>query len=150
MTTPKKRWKVVKEEISIGDALESARDEIQSLSEEMCSWRDNMEGTPLENTTKYETVSECADILETQANELDSVVDIIEGIGIDLTETITISYSKPYGKYESRATRLTRALAYLESVKERIETLRDHLDDSLSDLEDVTAELEGIEFPSMY
>jgi len=37
--------------------------EVEALAEEMENWRDNLEGTSLENTDKYSEVSDCADSL---------------------------------------------------------------------------------------
>ena len=55
--------------------FEEATSELSSLAEEMHSWADNMEGagTGLENTDKYQRVSDAADILEEQASELDGI-----------------------------------------------------------------------------
>jgi hypothetical protein len=62
--------------------------EIEALKDEMCSWRDNMEGTNLENTSKYEEVSECADALEDIEAESKSVEewDGIEDVAEELDE----------------------------------------------------------------
>ncbi|RJR27727.1 hypothetical protein C4561_01345 [candidate division WWE3 bacterium] len=57
----------------IGEVWSLDIGEIESLSEEMSSWRDNMNGTNLESTSKYETVSECADTLENVVSELSSL-----------------------------------------------------------------------------
>lgn len=65
--------------------IEEGMSEIESLTEEMESWAENMEGTNLENTEKYTTVSECAealregfDYLENAKSDLDGVVDGVE------------------------------------------------------------------------
>lgn len=58
--------------------------ELESLTEEMTSWRDNMSGTGLENTSKYESVDEAASTLEgidTSMNtSIESASDIDEAI----------------------------------------------------------------------
>lgn len=58
--------------------------ELESLTEEMTSWRDNMSGTGLENTSKYEAVDEAASTLEgidTSMNtSIESASDIDEAI----------------------------------------------------------------------
>lgn len=67
----------------LGEALQKINDgleEIQSLQEEMQDWYDNMSGTNLESTEKYETVGECADSLQTTADDLESTVSEAEGI----------------------------------------------------------------------
>jgi uncharacterized coiled-coil DUF342 family protein len=55
--------------------FEEATSELSSLAEEMRSWADNMEGagTGLENTDKYQRVSDAADILENEQSELDGI-----------------------------------------------------------------------------
>ncbi|MCJ7816693.1 MAG: hypothetical protein MUP55_02440, partial [Candidatus Aenigmarchaeota archaeon] len=47
--------------------------EIESLAEEMGSWRDNMQGTNLEMTSKYEAVSDAADTLENAVSDLEGL-----------------------------------------------------------------------------
>lgn len=47
-----------------------AMSELEMLKDEMVSWRDNMDGTNLENTQKYEDVDTCADALEDAHNEM--------------------------------------------------------------------------------
>jgi hypothetical protein len=63
--------------------------EIESHMDEMTSWRDNMEGTNLENTQKYSDVSETAEELEgidtnipeiTDVDEIDSTADTLDEI----------------------------------------------------------------------
>jgi hypothetical protein len=44
--------------------FENSISEIQLLLDEICSWRDNIEGTALENTQKYSDLQECVEILE--------------------------------------------------------------------------------------
>lgn len=39
-------------------------DEFEALKEEMESWRDNMSGTNLESTQKFQDVSDCCDALD--------------------------------------------------------------------------------------
>ena len=51
-----------------------ARDEIELLMEEIGNWRDNLEGTNLENTYKYEQLEECFGVLEELLDELDNTI----------------------------------------------------------------------------
>lgn len=48
-------------------------DQVQELTDEMGSWRDNMQGTNLENTSKYTTVEEAAAALEDVTQEIDNL-----------------------------------------------------------------------------
>lgn len=49
--------------------------DIESLAEEMASWRDNMEGTGLEATGKFEAVGEAAEALESGKDELEGAIE---------------------------------------------------------------------------
>ena len=67
----------------LADALsliEEGKSELDSLADEMESWRDNMEGTNLENTQKYETISECADTLRTGFDDVENALVELEGV----------------------------------------------------------------------
>jgi len=178
-----RKWKTITETISLKDALDYAKSDLQSLSEEITEWRDNIEGTPLENTSKYETVSECADILEDQSSSLEETVDNILALegkvsGKETTaepfgKTLTVTWSKPYSRYESRPTRMSHILAYLETSKEELEKWKEALESEVEDikdvkekevveevvsdldgyltgLDDVISECESVEFPGMY
>ncbi len=61
-STDEKKEEIIDEANNLIQRVDDA--EIEALKEEICSWRDNMEGTNLENTSKYQEVSECADMLE--------------------------------------------------------------------------------------
>jgi chromosome segregation ATPase len=80
--------------------FDDVRSEIQSLSEEMRSWADNMEGagTGLENTEKYERVSEAADILEEQGSEFEDID--VTGIEWDSIEEIKDNLENIIGELE--------------------------------------------------
>lgn len=49
--------------------------ELESLTEEIQSWRDGMQGTNLENTEKYSTLDETASTLENIEPSIDEVSD---------------------------------------------------------------------------
>lgn len=48
-------------------------DEVQNLAEEMGNWRDGLQGTNLENSERYQTVSDTADAMENAASTLDGL-----------------------------------------------------------------------------
>lgn len=56
--------------VAVRDLLECS--DAQELKSEMESWRDNMDGTGLENTEKYSSVSEAADALDYVVDEMES------------------------------------------------------------------------------
>ena len=82
--------------------------EIRNLAEEMGSWRDNMSGTNLESTDKYQRVEECADALETQADELEGLEEP-EWEGEDLQEIKETC--------ESLSSTLENIISELESIE---------------------------------
>jgi len=124
---------------TITDALEDAKSELSSLAEEMGEWRDNMEGTSLENTSRYDEVMECADTLE----DLDSRLQNIE---IEDDREITYVWSHPYGHNIGRSWRAGRVCAALNAI---VAALSDN-DENTAELEDIATELESVEFPGMY
>jgi len=83
-----------KEEAKLEDILGRAQSivsgldtsELTALAEEMGSWRDNLQGTNLENTSKYSEVEETVDTLESIDDSIPSIesVDDIEGAADDL------------------------------------------------------------------
>jgi len=59
----------------LSDALskiDEGLSEIEALADEMDSWRDNMQGTNLENTEKYSRVEETADTLRQGYDDIES------------------------------------------------------------------------------
>jgi len=49
---------------SRANRLQEAINTVEELQEEIFSWKQNMEGTNLENTSKYEQLQECEDQLQ--------------------------------------------------------------------------------------
>lgn len=54
-------------------ALEDAKSEVESLRDEIEEWKGGMEGTNLENTEKYQTLSDCYDALEDMLSRLEDI-----------------------------------------------------------------------------
>jgi chromosome segregation ATPase len=174
------KLKIKTEQVTIADCLNNAKGEIESLSDEMSSWRDNMEGTNLEYTSKYETVSESADVLEDQLGNLENVISEIEEIeGFDLQKTTEVTLTE--SRKPSRRDRLDMAIAYLSAAKDelqdqvdemrekvrqleeldvltpeqkeemdKLEESADSMEDQLNELDNIISELENVEFPGMY
>lgn len=55
--------------------IESAKGEVESLRDEIIEWRDNMSGTNLEHTAKYDELGECADELDEAVSNLEEISD---------------------------------------------------------------------------
>jgi len=143
------KWKTVKEELTLSEALEFANSELRELADEMEEWASNMEGTNLEYTERYERVRETADILEEQSSNLEDVVSRINETSdtLDLSTKITVTYTKPYSKYESRPTRLSRVISYLEACKDELESQLETIRIDIENLEEEIAEDEKKETP---
>lgn len=133
-----RKWKTVTEDVSVETCLDYAKSDLESLSEEMGSWRDNMEGTALENTGKYETVSECADTLEDQSSSLDDAVSNIQDLeAFDFSKTVKVTYSKPYSRSESRSTRLSHVVAYLQAAKDELQSQIDEKREKVDEIDKI-------------
>ena len=55
-------------------------DEVHGLLEEIENWRDNLEGTNLENTAKHEKLEPCADELTQYCDDIESAMRELESI----------------------------------------------------------------------
>jgi DNA repair exonuclease SbcCD ATPase subunit len=113
--------KLVKSSVgSPAEAVDSAHGVIEELMTEMQEWRDNIEGTGLENTEKFQTISESADMLESGENYLQDAVSSMEDIACD--REVEYSYLQPYGrKPMNRADRFGEASSLLESAADVLE-----------------------------
>jgi hypothetical protein len=123
-------------------ALQHGHSIVEELKDEMGDWRDNMEGagTGLENTDKFQRVSEAADTLESAEESLREAAETAEALeNATLPVTpVEYSYYKPYGrKMPSRYDRLGEATSVLQGALEIIDAfvqnLRDEADDPTTD-----------------
>lgn len=136
---------------SVSDAVGEIISEIECLAEEMGSWRDNME-EKLSHTSKYESVSECADTLENISSP-----DVAESLN---DVEVMIHDLKPRRRGYSRAARLAQAMYVLDqcvSALEEFEASETASEDAKSDAESLRDELEnirsdcdGVDFPGMF
>ena len=157
------KYKQVREKFTVGDGLDAS--EIESLRDEMQEWVDNMSGTSLENTSRYQMAEEAA-------NQLDQVDYIgLENIweAVNNTECLTkdlknLEYEvvifkvKNRRQYPSRAYRLSNTISAingaLECLKNFLEPYEaDEVGDircAIDEVESTVQELDGVEFPGMY
>ena len=63
------------------DKIEAELATVQELQDEIENWQGNLEGTNLENTAKYEQLTECAEALDTLRSDIESAIE--EGRGIE-------------------------------------------------------------------
>ena len=99
-----------------------AQGEIDTLSEEMGSWRDNMQGTNLESTDKYSRVEEAASTLEDVSSTLDGV-------------------SEPEAPKKAEDGTMD-----IEKLRDYVTDL----EDAAQELEDTASDAENVEFPGMF
>lgn len=132
---------------AIGDAMS----EIETLKDEMEEQRDNMQGTNLEATPKYEAISEVVDELEGLSEP-----DVPESVA-DLPVMWVESVQRRKGRGASRQVRLGNCTSMLEAAKAVIEEHVDDEGDDDGDLEPLVGELDdiidtcgGVSFPGMY
>ena len=152
MTTQRKRrgkYKAVTEEWGVESALLNYP-EIRSLAGEMESWRDNMQGTALENTGKFELVEEAVETLDNNASECetqaDSLVEKIRELAPSLLEekiSVILQATRSRRKFPSRSVRLSNTTA-------PIGVARDHLNGRLDQIKTLIADgEEHLFFPDL-
>lgn len=145
-------YKTEQVKLTVAETLNCA--EVEMLHGEMEEWSNNMDGSGLENTQKFEDVSACADTLECASDleeALSTVREALEGGSLGSKElTYSLMVNKNRKRGPSRAVRLGNELTalrhgieaaeeYFEEVTEAIEEIKGHLD-----------ELEGVDFPGMF
>lgn len=158
-------YKTVMVALHLEDALDAHA--LSELRDEMMNWRDNMAGTPLENTGKFGEVSEAADALD------GGVVDQIEAAcerilaldGLDKVFDSCINVAEQRNtdkrRIPSRAIRCSNACAQIKSAIMSFQDLlessdfpkevdRHTLEESIHELEEAISEAEQIVFPSMF
>ena len=104
------------------ESADESKGEIEALSEEMGSWRDNMQGTNLESTDKYSRVEEAASTLEDVSSNLDGV-------------------SEPEMPVKAEDGTMD-----IEKLRDYIE----ELEQAAQELEDAASDAENVEFPGMF
>lgn len=150
-------YKFVSTSVKLGDLLDASP--VEELRDEMTEWRDNMDGTGLENTEKFEQVSECADALETIADEIDTAVSSLQDdsrLESILEDVIVYQLQTPKNKRQNparwaRASNAAQALkAAMEHINSKVEGEDEGELEECQTLADQTDELEMLEFPGMF
>lgn len=149
----------------LGDWYEDAKSDEEGLRDEMTEWRDNMDGSGLENTSKFEEVSQAADSMEAQ--ELPGMPEALAGIPVTVhPSSLVVSARHRHGKDRTgRSWRHSEALGILEAVKEAAEALGAELrgkateeaeeraaiaEEFAGEIANYTDEVEGVDFPGMF
>ena len=158
------KYKQVKEKFTVDDGLDTS--EIESLRGEMQEWVDNMGGTALENTSRYQTAEEAVNTLEGVDNiRFDNIWDAVgntKSLTVDglkaLEYEVIIFKVKGQRQHPSRAYRLSNAISAingaLECLREFLERWSDdevgEIRAAIDEVESIVDELDGVEFPGMY
>ena len=69
------------------ERIQEGLSEIENLKTELEDWRDNMSGTNLETTQKFEELEEAIDLLDTAQNDIESA----------LSEAENVEFSRAFG-----------------------------------------------------
>ena len=159
----RKRKKREPIQIPVLDCLDASV--LEELYDEMDSWASNMEGTNLENSSKYEEVSQARDDIDSVKDSIqqaiDDVRDAAEEAFTDLAE-VSITFL-PSSGYKSRAKRWDECLSLItqaaEHIKGRAEVVLSNSDEALEKLEALVSacdelidevEQASVDFPGMY
>jgi hypothetical protein len=157
---------------SFTDWYEDAKGDMESLQEEISSWRDNMEGTGLENTSKFEQVSECADQLDNAVQAVpEKVPEAVKDLKVfvsPITLRVSASYrsAKKFRGGPSRAARLDEATGIVETLMDaarqkredaevgkqsaKSEALQVELEEFEGELQNALDEAQSVDFPGMF
>lgn len=117
---PRKKWRTDKKQDTISAIIEYTKSEIDCFVEDISNWYDNMGGTALENTEKYEQVGECNDALQTVQQNMEDVETNFNEMPMIL-QNVVIQYQENhrYGrKPDPRWMIMSNVLAQLEAVRD--------------------------------
>lgn len=138
--------------ISVVDAVSEAWSEIESLAEEMQTWRDNME-EKLSHTDKYGRVSECAETLESGSEPSEPASEAVKAV------MVTIQDPKPKRRGYSRADRLSQACSILSACEDALDEFidtstvdsdKEDADNYKQEVVELKDNVESAEFPGMF
>jgi len=131
--------------------ISGAYSDIIDLCEELSSWRDNIQGTGLENTDRYNTLDDAVSTLE----------NISEPTIPEWFNNFKILRLPNLERHRSRTTRASNAKADIDAVVEEVsqildidnkipKEMKDEIQECLNQIENDFNEVENVEFPSMY
>ena len=158
------KYKQVKEKFTVDEGLDTS--EIESLRDEMQGWIDNMGGTALENTSRYQTASDAVDTLDRVDDiRFDDIWDAVRNTksltvdGLKALEYEVVTFKvRSRRQYPSRTHRLSNSVSIingaLECLREFLERWSDdevgEIRAAIDEVESIVSDLDGVEFPGMY
>lgn len=166
---PKKkqgRYKSVQRQGTVSQCISDGIQELEGLKTEMEEWYNNIQGTPAENTNKFQTVEEAFNTLDGLDLDEPDVPEDLQSLPVNYMEQMVRS-----GRWgPSRAVRCSNACAMLsaaadilrdfepEELDEEVnndehtdlQDLKAQGDEVADQLDSITGDAEGIEFPGMY
>ena len=158
------KYKQVREKFTVGEGLDTS--EIESLRDEMQEWVDNMGGTALENTGKYQMAEEAVSTLdgvdEVNFDDLWEAVANSEHLDVEglkaFNYEVTLFKVRSKRQYPSRAHRLSNSVSMINGALEALSSfLEQYPEDevgeirkAIEEIESQVQDLDGVEFPGMY
>ena len=158
------KYKQVREEFTVGDGLDTS--EIESLRDEMQEWVDNMSGSALENTSRYQMALDAAETLdridEIRFEDIWEAADRTRNLTSEglkgLEYQVIIFKVRSRRQYPSRAHRLSNPISAINGA---LEALRSFLElyegegvgevrQAMDEIESIVSDLDMVEFPGMY
>ena len=160
--------KIIKHETTVQAAVDSAVEDIVGLRDEVQAWREGLEGTNLEQSDRYSTLTETEGMLDNADYAEFEIPEPVGEIALKITTT-----HKRYRTGDPRWKRLENACTFLSAAVSAIGALDDPAeyedkdeddrpDDLLSvedyelvtgakdELEALISDVEGAEFPRMF
>lgn len=130
-------YKTITHTTTIGTAAGDSLADLEALRDEMAEWRDGMEGTGLENTEKFQTVSEVADGLDAAYEYAQSALEdeVLQGSIEELPITLNTQVNKDKRRGNSRAVRAANVASIFDSIIDRLNEMANDSEDAASALE---------------
>ena len=158
------KYKQIEEEFTVETGLDTS--EIESLRDEMQEWVDNMGGTALENTGKYQMAEEAVNTLdrvdEINFDDIWNMVNEVEALSEEtlkvLEYKVTIFKVRSRRQYPSRAYRLSNSISIINGALEVLSSFLEEYSDeevgevkkAIEGIESQVQDLDDVEFPGMY
>jgi len=158
-------YKTVPTEFTVEEGLDTT--EIEGLRDEMQEWVDNMSGTNLENTSKYEMAEEAVSQLDRVGDiNFDEIWDAFpENCPVKVDELKALKFTchlfepKSKRQHASRAYRLSNAITHiigsLEAVEDYLEDRKEEEEvkailQAVEEIKDSVQDLDSVDFPGMF
>ncbi len=130
-------YKEIPASMLASEAILEAQSLTNDLLAELEQWRDGLEGTNLENSSKYSMLGDAV-------STMGSINWEVEPLAQDVRVAVTLLTPRRKKRRTARWARLNNIIAHLSAV---VDTLPEA---KLEDLQSIISELESVEIPGMY